>query len=263
MQCRSCKSTQTDDTGTCLVCGSVAVDIPSQVRTCSNCGFLNQQQVRFCGGCGRPVITLAGAAKSAAAYVQSPLPKSLVERLSRSGTAMLGERKRVTILFADIRGSTEMVDRMDVERALEVLGPVVKVMMDAVHQHDGFVNRTVGDGIMALFGAPLANEDHAVLACQAAIAMRAAAQAITQKVGEAIDLRIGLHSGDVLIHAIGNDLSMSFDAIGRAVHVAARMETSAVPGTICLTADTYALARHCVEVEPASAISLKGFASPI
>lgn len=187
----------------------------------------------------------------------------MATRLERSGSAMMGELKRVTILFADIRGSTEMVDRLDVDGALEVLAPLLKGMMDAVHQFDGFVNRTIGDGIMALFGAPLASEDHAVLACQAAVALRSMVQDVASEVGEKVELRIGLHSGEVLVHSIGHDLAMSFDAMGKAVHVAARLESSAEPGTIRISAETFRLARNSIEVRSAGRLNLKGIEEPV
>ena len=125
------------------------------------------------------------------------MPAALSERIAQSGNAMLGERKRVTVLFADVRGSTALIDQLDPEQALELLGPVMKVLMDAVHQHDGFVNQTRGDGIMALFGAPLAHEDHAIRACQAAMAMRAGVAALSAESppDRAVAIRIGMQRG--------------------------------------------------------------------
>jgi len=260
MVCPNCRTGRLDQYGRCPVCSP---HDPSYRRACANCGYANDAKARFCSGCGRPVITLAGAAKMAAAHVHSPLPRSLAARLERFGSAMLGERKQATILFADIRGSTEMVDRLDVEGALAVLAPLLKSMMDSVHQYDGFVNRTVGDGIMALFGAPLANEDHALLACQAAVALRTKVRDVAAGIGEKVELRIGIHSGEVLIHSIGNDLSMNFDAMGKAVHIAARLEANAPPGTIMISADTLSLARHGVEVVPCGSLSLKGIEEPV
>src|SRR5438270_881693 len=120
---------------------------------------------RFCGGCGRIKIGPSAIRTQALTFLQSTVPAGLVERVNRSGGLPLGERKHVTVLFADIRGSTALIEKLDPEEALELLGPVLKVLMDAVHEHDGFVNQTRGDGIMALFGAPIASEEHAVQAC--------------------------------------------------------------------------------------------------
>jgi hypothetical protein len=140
-------------------------------RRCAYCGFEAQPAAHFCGGCGRPKALSTITSHHALSFLQSKVPVELVERILRSGSAMLGERKQVTVLFADIRGSTALIDKLDPEEALEILGPVLQLLMDAIHQHDGFVNQVRGDGVMALFGAPIAIEDHAVQACRAALAM--------------------------------------------------------------------------------------------
>lgn len=176
---------------------------------------------------------------------------------------MLGERKHVTVVFADVRASTALIDQLDPEEALEVLGPILKSLMDAVHQHDGFVNQTLGDGIMALFGAPIASEDHAVQACGAALAMRTAVEKLNRATGRNIAIRIGMNSGEVVIHSIGNNLAMNYDAVGRSVHLAARMEETARPGKILLTAATHDLAKGFISVRPLGLISVKGVSEPL
>ena len=178
-------------------------------------------------------------------FLQSNVPAGLVERI-RSGSSGLGERKHVTVLFADIRGSTELIDGLDPEQALEIIAPILKRIMDAVHQHDGFVNQTRGDGVMALFGAPIATEDHAVQACRAAIAIRDNIRDLNATSQRAVEVRIGINSGQVVIHSIGNNLAMNYDAVGQSVHLAARMEALAEPGQIMLTADTFQLAKGFV-----------------
>ncbi len=198
-------------------------------------------------------------------FVQSDMPAALSERIAQSGNAMLGERKRVTVLFADVRGSTALIDQLDPEQALELLGPVMKVLMDAVHQHDGFVNQTRGDGIMALFGAPLAHEDHAIRACQAAMAMRAGVAALSAESppDRAVAIRIGIHSGEVVIHSIGRNLSMNYDAVGKSVHLAARMEELAAPGKIMLTLATFELAKDFIEATPLGTVMVRGVSEPV
>lgn len=198
-------------------------------------------------------------------FLQSNVPAPLVERILRSGSAMLGERKHVTVLFADVRGSTALIEQLDPEHALEILAPVLKLLMDAVHQHDGFVNQTRGDGIMALFGAPIASEDHAVQACRAALAMRAAISALQQESGSGneIAIRIGMNSGHVVIHSIGNDLAMNYDAVGKTVHLAARMEELAAPGTVVLTSATHELAKGFVAATPRGALAVKGVSETV
>jgi class 3 adenylate cyclase len=155
-------------------------------RRCSYCGFETQPAAHFCGGCGRPKALSSQTDQPTLSFLQSKVPAELVERILRSGSAMFGERKHVTVIFADVRGSTALIDKLDPEDALEVLGPVLQVLMDAIHQHDGFVNQVRGDGVMALFGAPIAIEDHAVQACRAALAMQADIDELNSKTGNEV-----------------------------------------------------------------------------
>lgn len=176
---------------------------------------------------------------------------------------MLGERKHVTVVFADVRDSTALIDQLDPEEALQILGPVLKSLMDAVHHHEGFVNQTLGDGIMALFGAPIAREDHAVQACSAALAMRTAVDELNRTTGRDIAIRIGMNSGEVVIHSIGNNLAMNYDAVGKSVHLAARLEEIARPGKIMLSAATHDLARGFVTVRPHGFANVKGVSEAV
>ena len=174
-------------------------------------------------------------------------PRHLAERVLRSRAALEGERKQVTVLFADVKGSLALIEHADPEDARRLLDAALGAMMDGVHRYEGTVNRALGDGIMALFGAPIAHEDHAVRACYAALAIQRAMQAQADQSrathGVEVSVRIGLNSGEVLVRAIGNDLSMDYDAIGPTVHLASRMEQLASPGTIRLTAATARLAQ--------------------
>lgn len=227
-------------------------------RRCSHCGFAIQPAARFCGGCGRPRTLSKPTNHPAPSFLQSKVPAELVERILRSGSAMFGERKHVTVVFADIRGSTALIDKLDPEDALEVLGPVLQVLMDAIHAHDGFVNQVRGDGVMALFGAPIAIEDHAVQACRAALAMQAGIKELNRKTTNDVALRVGMNSGQVVIHSIGNNLAMNYDAVGKTVHLAARMEELAAPGTIVLTAATHKLAKGFVTALSRGTVAVKG-----
>ena len=150
-------------------------------------------------------------------------------------SALEGERKQVTVLFADLKGSTELIHGLDPEAAQQLLDPALHLMMDAVHRFEGTVNQVLGDGIMALFGAPIAHEDHALRACYAALAMQTAMRAYTEEVrrthGLELRIRVGLNSGEVVVRAIGNDLHMDYSAVGETTHLAARMEQFATPGT--------------------------------
>src|SRR5687767_7236773 len=163
-------------------------------------------------------------------------PPYLAEKILTSRRALEGERKQVTVLFADLKGSLELIADRDPEEARQILDPVLEHLMAAVHRYEGTVNQVMGDGIMALFGAPVAHEDHAVRACYAALAIQAAMRRYGEEVrrthGLAVQSRVGLNSGDVVVRAISNDLHMDYSAIGQTTHLAARMEQLATPGSI-------------------------------
>jgi len=186
------------------------------------------------------VWTGDGASASApAAPAPAPLtytPSYLAEKILTSRSALEGERKQVTVLFADLKGSTELIRDLDPEAAQRLLDPALQRMMDAVHRYEGTVNQVLGDGIMALFGAPLAHEDHAIRACYAALAMQAALRRYADEVrrshGLEVQMRVEVHSGEVVVRAIGNDLHMDYSAVGQTTHLAARMEQLATPGSI-------------------------------
>jgi len=194
-------------------------------------------------------------------------PQHLVEKILTSRSALAGERKQVTVLFADLKGSMELLADRDPEEARQLLDPVLERMMAAVHRYEGTVNQVMGDGIMALFGAPLAHEDHAVRACYAALAMQEAIRRYSEEVrrghGVEVQIRIGLNSGEVVVRAIGNDLHMDYSAIGQTTHLAARMEQLAPPGSIRLTADTLRLAEGWVQVTPLGLVPVKGLPAPV
>ena len=166
------------------------------------------------------------------------------------------------MLFADLKGSMELLADRDPEEARKLLDPVLERMMEAVHHYEGTVNQVMGDGIMALFGAPLAHEDHAVRGCYAALRMQEAIQRYTEEVrrthGVEVQIRVGLNSGEVVVRSIGSDLRMDYTAVGQTTHLAARMEQLATPGTIRLTADTLALAEGYVAVKAIGPVPVKG-----
>ncbi len=209
-------------------------------------------------------------APNARAALRSPAtytPEHLAERILQSRSVIEGERKQVTVLFADIKGSLELIKSSDPEDAQAIFDQAIQTMMEAVHRYEGTVNKVLGDGIMALFGAPLAHEDHAARACYAALAMQRAigayAETARQRHGVEVQARVGLNSGEVVVRAIGNDLSMDYDAIGACVHLASRMEQLAVPGAIRLTAQTLRLAEGFIEVKPLGPVPVKGLADPV
>ena len=195
--------------------------------------------------------TAPGAATTPTATPERPplayTPPYLAEKILTSRSALEGERKQVTVLFADLKGSMELLADRDPEEARHLLDPVLERMMAAVHRYEGTVNQVMGDGIMALFGAPLAHENHAVRACYAALAMQAAVKQYASEVqrtyGVPLQIRVGLNAGEVVVRAIGNDLHMDYSAIGQTTHVAARMEQMAMPGSILITSAVLGLAQ--------------------
>jgi len=194
-------------------------------------------------------------------------PPHLAEQILTSRSALEGERKQVTVLFADLKGSMELLADRDPEEARQLLDPVLERLMAAVHRYEGTVNQVMGDGIMALFGAPLAHEDHAVRACYAALAMQAAVKQYAAEVqrshGVPVQIRVGLNTGEVVVRAIGSDLHMDYTAVGQTTHLAARMEQMAMPGSILLTQATLRLAEGYVQVTPLGPVPVKGVAAPI
>jgi class 3 adenylate cyclase/tetratricopeptide (TPR) repeat protein len=192
-------------------------------------------------------------------------PSHLAERILTSKSALEGERKQVTVLFADLKGSMELLADRDPEEARALLDPVLESMMEAVHRYEGTVNQVMGDGIMALFGAPLAHEDHAVRACYAALRMQEAVQQYAEGVrrseGLLVQIRVGLNSGEVVVRSIGSDLRMDYSAVGQTTHVAARLEQIASPGTTLVSGDTARLAEGYIDVRPLGAVNLRGLAA--
>src|SRR6185369_6919846 len=198
---------------------------------------------------------------------ESYTPRHLAEKILTSKAAMEGERKQVTVLFADLKGSMELLADRDPEEARTILDPLLTLMMDAVHRYEGTVNQVMGDGIMALFGAPLAHEDHAVRACFAALRMQETVQTYAEEVrrshGAVVKIRVGLNSGEVVVRAIRSDLHMDYTAVGQTTHLAARMEQLADPGAIVITPGTLALVEGYVEVKSLGPVPVKGLADAL
>ena len=262
MRCPQCQRDNPRDARFCNGCGA-----PLHV-SCPACGRLNPPDSRFCSGCGASLEERA-AAKPPSRFDTpgSYTPKHLAQRILTAKAFLADERKQVTVLFADIKGSMELLAERDPEEARGLIDPVLQKLMDAVHHYEGTVNQVMGDGIMALFGAPLAHEDHAVRGCYAALRMQEAIGRYTDEVrrthGVEVQIRVGLNSGEVVVRSIGSDLRMDYTAVGQTSHLAARMEQLATPGTIRLTAGTLALAEGYVEVRSIGPMPVKGLAEPV
>ena len=260
MNCPRCHAENRPDRRFCGECG-----LPFTSR-CLACGFANEASERFCGGCGTP-LALPAPGGPRFGPPQSYTPKHLAARILDSKAALEGERKLVTVLFADLQSSMELLADRDPEEARKVLDPVLQLMMTAVHRYEGTVNQVMGDGIMALFGAPLAHEDHATRGCYAALQMQQAikryAEEVRQSLGVAVRIRVGLNSGEVIVRTIRSDLRMDYTAVGQTTHLASRMEQLADPGSILLTPGTLALAEGFIQARPLGPTPVKGLAAPV
>ncbi len=239
-------------------------------RACANCSTVLSPTAKFCSECGHAAASVTPATPVTAARFGTPeayTPKHLAEKILTSKAALEGERKVVTVLFADLKGSMELFADRDVEEARRILDPVIDHMMEAVHRFEGTVNHVLGDGIVALFGAPVAHEDHAVRACYAALRMqenvKRYAEVVRRSEGFPIQIRVGLNSGEVVVRSIGSDLRMDYTVVGQTTNVAGRMEQLAVPGSILISSDTLALVEGFVQVKPLGPLKVKGLEAPI
>jgi class 3 adenylate cyclase/tetratricopeptide (TPR) repeat protein len=260
MQCPRCQHENPPQAKFCLECGA------RFAHRCSQCGTELPAGAKFCLECGKAVGGLT-AGQDRFSSPESYTPKHLAEKILTSKSALEGERKQVTVLFADLKGSMELLADRDPEEARKILDPVLERMMEAVHRYEGTVNQVMGDGIMALFGAPLAHEDHAVRACYAALRMQDAVRRYSDDLrraqGVEVQIRVGLNSGEVVVRSVGSDLRMDYTAVGQTTHLAARMEQMAAPGTTLITAETLRLVEGYVEASPREQVPVKGLVEPV
>src|SRR5262245_40668887 len=264
MICPQCQCENLPDSIFCDRCGT------RFETACSHCDEPNRLDARFCRICGQLIDQTATTVPARVSGIPTPdsyVPKHLAEKILASRQSLEGERKQVTVLFADIRGSTSLLEGLDPEEAQKLIDPVLRVMMDAVHRYEGTVNQVMGDGIMALFGAPLAHEDHAVRACHASLAMQEAVKRYAEELrvdgGLAVRIRVGLNSGEVIVRAIGSDLHMDYTAVGQTTHLAARMEQMADPGSILATDETVRRADGLIATRSRGPQQVKGLRDPV
>ena len=227
---------------------------------CFRCAQENPPQAKFCFECAAP-LQLSNPAP--AAY----LPPHLAEKIRAGRVALEGERKRVSVMFADVEDSMSLLAGRDPEEARVLLDGVLERMMEAVHRYEGTVNQIMGDGIMALFGAPVAHEDHALRACYAALRTQEAigrfAAEVQALAGSTILVRIGINSGEVLVRSIAGDLHMDYTAIGETTHLAAKIEQIAEPGSIYVTSQVMRLVEGYIQARPLPPRLIKGLPARI
>jgi len=260
MTCGACGFANPEAMMFCGECGR-ALSVPT---ACPGCGFENPPAFKFCGECG---ATLGGAPATVERAPRSYTPKHLAERILRSRSALEGERKQVTVLFADVKGSTALAEQLDTEEWHRILDRFFGVLTEGVHRFEGTVNQYTGDGIMALFGAPIAHEDHAQRACYAALRLRDELRRYSDelRLSRGLDFatRMGIHSGEVVVGKIGDDLRMDYTAQGHTVGLAARMESLAPPGGVCVSEATARLVSGYVALRDLGASQVKGASEPV
>ena len=242
----------------CVGCGQALQ------ASCPRCGFEQESGARFCGGCGQPILA-AGPVRLASP--ETYIPPRLAEKIRTSRGTLEGERKQVTVLFADMKGSLELLADRDPEDARRMLDPVLAAMMEAVHRYEGTVSQVLGDGVMAIFGAPVAHENHAVRAAYAALRMHEEVHRLARDLRRAegvdVQIRVGLNSGEVVVRAIDNDLHMDYSAVGQTTYLAAQMERLARPGSTLVAPETRRLTEGFLAVTGLGPVPIKGITEPV
>jgi class 3 adenylate cyclase len=253
LKCLRCEHENPADT---RFCGACAAPLAS---TCPSCGAANPAENRFCGQCATPLRAVPAPKFPAP---ESYTPRHHAEKILTSKSALEGERKQVTVLFCDIVDSSRLAEQLDPEGMHEVMDRALRLMAEAIHRYEGTVNQFLGDGLMALFEAPVALEDHAFRGIQAALAVRETLSGYSEQLkherGVDIRLRLGLNTGPVVVGKIGDDLRMDYTAVGGTTHLAARMQALAEPGVILITDATHRLVEGYIRTEPLGSIPVKG-----
>src|SRR5881275_2601730 len=258
MNCPTCAATLPDDAAFCGHCGTAL----RSERSCARCGKANTPEMRFCLGCGNPLSPTAPELAP-----RTYTPRHLAEKILTSRAALEGERKQVTVLFADVKGSMDLAEQADPEVFHHVMERFAALLAEGVHRFEGTVTQFTGDGIMALLGAPIAHEDHARRACHAALSLveeiRRYARRLRLEQGLSFSVRMGLNSGEVVVGSIGDDLRMDYTAQGPTVGLAQRMEQLAEPGKVYLSEHTAPLVSGYFRLEELGRFAVKGVRAPV
>jgi class 3 adenylate cyclase/tetratricopeptide (TPR) repeat protein len=256
MECQKCQFENRPGAKFCLKCGT---ELELQ---CPRCGKRLPSAAVFCDECGFRLTAAPEPAPIDYSRPRSYTPKFLADKILTTRSSIEGERKLVTVLFADVAGYTSMAEKLDPEEVHQIMDGCFKILMTEIHKYEGTINQFTGDGVMALFGAPVAHEDHAQRACKAALGIQAALRAYGEKVkkecGADFKMRIGLNSGPVVVGAIGDDLRMDYTAVGDTTNLALRMQTAAGPDHTLVSENTHRLVKTYFEFEPLGPLAVKG-----
>jgi len=268
MKCPKCQTEILEGAKFCSECGS-KLEI-----SCSECGKINPLRSKFCIECGHSLIILIKPAPQEISFeeklakIQRYLPKDLTQKILAQRDRIEGERKQVTVMFCDMEGYTSLTEKLGSEQMYSIMDEVYEILIHKVHDYEGTVNELTGDGVMALFGAPIALEDAPERAIRSALAIhreinKFSEQVKSEKKMPSIKMRIGIHTGPVIVGTLGNDLRVDFKAVGDTVNLASRMERLADPGTIYVTEDTFKLTEGFFRFEALGEKKVKGKEEPI
>ncbi len=260
MKCPKCQFENPVGAKFCNECGN-KLEI-----ACPQCGTLNDPGSKFCNECGHDLRKPAPAPRIDYSKPKSYTPKFLADKILTTRSSIEGERKLVTVLFADVANYTSMSEKLDPEDVHQIMDGCLRILMDEIHKYEGTINQFTGDGVMALFGAPVAHEDHAQRACYAALSVQKSmneyGDRIKKERGVDFKMRIGTNSGPVVVGSIGNDLRMDYTAIGDTINLASRMESMAKPGSILVSGLTHKLVRDYFEFDSLGKVQVKGKEEP-
>jgi class 3 adenylate cyclase len=269
MKCPKCQHENPEDARFCNECGH------KLELACPECGKVNPAGSKFCNGCGHNLTQSLGPAPKDLSFdekldkIQRYLPKGLTEKILSQRERIEGERKQVTVMFCDLEGFTPLVEKLGPEEAYTVMDQVYEILIHKVHDYEGTVNEMTGDGILALFGAPIALEDAPQRAIRSAYAIHKEISKFSDETKQEIrglprlKMRIGVHTGPVVVGTLGNNLRVDFKAVGDTVNLASRMEGLAEPGATYVTEQTFRLTEGLFTFEALGEREVKGREEPV
>ena len=268
MKCPKCQFDNPEDAEFCNECGNKLEII------CSACGRMNPLGSKFCNKCGHSLIPLIKPAPKELSFdeklakIRRYLPKDLTQKILAQRDKIEGERKQVTVMFCDMEGYTSLTEKLGSEQMYSIMDDVYEILIHKVHYYEGTVNELTGDGVMALFGAPIALEDAPQRAIRSALAIHREINKFSDQFKSEsrlppIRMRIGIHTGPVIVGTLGNDLRVDFKAVGDTVNLASRMEGLADPGTTFVTEDTFKLTEGFFRFEALGEKKVKGKEEPV
>ena len=260
MKCPKCNSENRETAKFCGKCRAKLLPI------CPNCGTENPFDNIFCDECGHDLRESNKEQPIDYSKPNSHTPKHLADKILTTRSSLEGERKIVTVLFADVANYTSMSEKLDPEDVLRIMDGAFKIMMDETHKYEGTINQFTGDGIMSIFGAPVAHENHAQRACYAALSIQSAMEGYSAKINHTygcdFKIRIGINSGPVIVSAIGDDLRMDYTAVGDTTNLSARIQQASTPGQVWVSRETRNTIKDYFHLNPMGEITMKGKTEP-